>query len=99
MNAANGVGPGERQQIIVAFDVGVVVGQQFAAKILFRQAELLDRGTHGAVEHDNARACRRFQLLRPHLAFAHGTASGSAVAARLPSAWQIARVSSARLSV
>ena len=96
MNTADGVGLGQRQEIVIAFDVDIVRGQQVAAKIRLFQAELLDHGAHGAVEDENPLPRQRLQLFRT---LGHGAALGSGAAARMPRAWQIARVSSARFRV
>ena len=41
---------GDREQVVAAAEVGRMAGEFPATKILFREAQLLDHGAHGAVE-------------------------------------------------
>ena len=54
MDLADDVGPGERQQVVVALQVVVVIGQQRAAEVGFVQPITLDHRTHRAVDEQDA---------------------------------------------
>src|SRR5574343_1950200 len=54
MEAADDVGPGQDQQVVVALDVVRVILEALAAVIGFGQPMALDHGAHGAVEDEQA---------------------------------------------
>ena len=55
MNARNHIGPGEDQQIVVAFEIARVHPEPLAAEIRLRQLVALDHRPHGAVEDEDPR--------------------------------------------
>ena len=54
VDALDDVRPGQGQQIVVALQVGRMVGEALATEIGFFQGVALDHGAHGAVQHQNA---------------------------------------------
>ena len=66
MDGANGVRPGQVEEVVVAADLAVPGVETRAAITFLVEAQRLDHGSHGAVEHENAlgreTAQRRFRL-------------------------------------
>ena len=54
MNAANDIGPGHRQQVVVALQGLRVIAQDAPPKILLGQPVALDHRAHRSVEDENA---------------------------------------------
>ena len=54
MDAADDVGTGQDQEVIVALDVHRPVGEALAAEVLLAQDMALDHRPHGAVEHQDS---------------------------------------------
>ena len=54
MDAADDVGPGQDEQVVVALEVVAVIPEALAAVIGLGQAVALDHGAHGAVEDKEA---------------------------------------------
>ena len=95
---------GQVQQVVVAPEIVIVIGEALAAEVLLGDAEVLDHRAHRAVEQHDALAERALE--RPPLhALAHrrcsapGTGSARASRGVTPMMRQIARESSARFRV
>ena len=54
VNAADDIGPGQGQQVVVALEIAGVSRKALAAVIRFLQARLLDHGSHGPVQDQDA---------------------------------------------
>ena len=54
MYSGNDIGAGQAEQVIVAFEVGAMVGEALPAVILFLQAFSLDHGSHSAIQYQYA---------------------------------------------
>ncbi len=54
MDAADDIGLGQRQQIVVAFEGALVVDQGFPTEIFFGEPMLLNHCTHGTIEYEDA---------------------------------------------
>ena len=94
MNVANGLGLGEIEKIVITPQVAFRVLEQSATKARFIEAQVLDHGAHGAVEHEDALA-RGLRQRRAHrLAVGHFEVRHHAAlmvsCGRNPSKWQIA---------
>ena len=59
VDLAHGVWARDREHVVVAHEIAAVVAEPIAAEIVVDQAELLERGAHRAVEHEDALARRR----------------------------------------
>ena len=53
MDIADDLRLGERQQIIVALEIGGVIGKALTTIVCLREPVSLNHRTHGAVEHEN----------------------------------------------
>ena len=87
MDVADDAGTGEIEQVVVAPQLGAVIGEAFAAEILLGQPAGLDHRPHGAVEDEDS--------LRRDAAEEGGGGHGAALSAagprgRTPRMWQIA---------
>ena len=54
MDVADDLGPGEREQVVVAPERLRVVGEARAPEVVLRERVALDHRAHGAVEHEDA---------------------------------------------
>jgi hypothetical protein len=54
VDAADHVGPGQAQQVVVALEVLAVGGEALAAIVGLDQFVALDHGAHGAIENEDA---------------------------------------------
>ena len=54
VDVADDLGLGDDEEVVVTLELTVVVGKACAAVVLFLQLELLNHGTHRAVEEDDA---------------------------------------------
>ena len=61
MDIADDLRPGQREQVVVAGELAVVVGIERAAKVGLAQLVALDHGAHGAVQQQDALGRRRFE--------------------------------------
>jgi hypothetical protein len=67
---------GQVQQVIVALDFAIIVGKPIAPEGGFIQLEVLDHGTHTAIEHDNAFLQSLVKLLQTGFAIGHKVLPG-----------------------
>ena len=58
------VGPGHREQLVVALELAGVVREMRAAEILFLEAEALDHRAHRTVEHEDPLAQGALELFK-----------------------------------
>ena len=96
MNGADNIGLGQRQDVIVADQILAVIRKLRASKIRFSEPCALHHRTHGAVEYENALTGGQLKLLSARFNDGHQAAS---LTARIPKAWQMPWVSSARFRV
>ncbi len=96
MNLADDGRTRQRQQVIVAFEVAVPLGEALAAVFVLPEAIALNHRAHGPVEQQDALPERRMECVDAFLAVHSACAP---VCGRIPSAWQIANASSQRFSV
>ncbi len=54
MNAGDHLGPGEHEQIVVAFQIARMITEALAAEVRFRQLVALNHRAHRAVEDEDA---------------------------------------------
>ena len=54
MDAADDVGAGQYEQVVVALEILAVCGEALAPEVGFREGVLLDHGAHGTVEDEDA---------------------------------------------
>ena len=94
MNVADGLGLGEIEQIVIASQVAFRVLEQSAAKTSLIEAQVLDHGAHGAVEHQDALARGLHERSAHRLAVGQFEIRHHAAlmvsCGRNPSKWQIA---------
>ena len=92
----------QRQQVVVALQIARPVAEALPAVGGLVGLVALDHRAHGAVEHQDALGQQTPEFshaCRASHADCSSSSGGSVCAARTPSAWQIAKVRSARLSV
>ena len=63
MEVADGVGPRQVEEVVVAAEVTWPIGEASAAELRLAQAERLDHGAHGAVKDEDAIAGESFNDL------------------------------------
>ena len=68
MDLADRVGLGEAQEVVVAADVAVVIGEADAAEVLLREGVALEQRAHRPVQHEDPLAQERGQACEPGLA-------------------------------
>ena len=61
MDGLDGVGLGERQEVVVALQVALAADEPLPAEMALVEAEPLDLGAHGAIEDQNPLTGRRLQ--------------------------------------
>ena len=54
MDAGDDIGAGQRQQVVIALEIVLMVGKAFPPVVRILQALGLDHGPHGAVDHQYA---------------------------------------------
>ena len=102
MDAVDDLRAGQAEEVVVSDQLALVVRIPLAPEILFVELVGLDRGSHGAVQDQHPFGRSRLQRAKARGAPGGAHAAPPAVPARrslTPSAWQIARVSSARFRV